>query len=131
MKNLVATALILGMSMGSAVDKHSAAKQPVEPFSHKYFRQIDKTNAALREYANTPCKAPEFQKAAQDFVLEVNLLQGMYKAIPLAEDELTKAHEEEVYFGLVLFSKQVVDLQNNCIKGSDKTVPSDGTLLTN
>lgn len=116
MKSLVVSALLLGMSVANVTDKKPAPKAPVETFTHKYFVQVDKVNAALRDYTNTPCRAPEFAQAATNMAEQYNLLSGMYKNIPLKEDDVTRAHEQEVFLGIQVMSKISVDMQEECLK---------------
>lgn len=124
MKILAVTALVLGMSFGNLTDK-KPLKEPVEPFSQKYFTQLDKANAALRDYLSTPCDVPEHKQTAEAFVKEANLLSGMYKAIPLGEDEILRAHEVEVIVGFDTVAQDGIDEKSKeCAGNIDNVAPS-------
>ena len=116
---LALAAMLIGISLGNTADKHTPVKPPVESFTHKYFVQLDKTNAALRDFSNTPCNAEEFTDSEKKFRGQYDLLLGMYKAIPLAENDIDKAHEIEAMYGLQILAKDVIDEQVDCIKNRD------------
>ena len=121
------TALMIGMFLANVHDgKPKQAEVPVETFSHKYFVQLDKTNAALKVYANTPCTAPEFVAAANEFVTQSKYFDGMRQAIPLAEDEITHAHETEVFIGFATLANDVVVNQNNCLRQASEPDHKEG-----
>ncbi|SRR6185437_1848763 len=118
--NLAMSALMVGMLVANIQDHSKKLEVPVEPFSHKYFTQLDKANTALQVYSNTPCAAPEFITTAQNLVVQITTLKEMEKNIPSTEDEITKAHEVEAFLGFVVVANEAVDNQNKCLTPTDK-----------
>lgn len=109
------------MSVGNITDKKPAPKAPEDTFSHKYFLQVDRFNVALRDYASTSCRSAEFDGVADKLTAEYKLLADMEQNIPYGEDEITKVHEVEVFYGVEVMGKIVYDMQQKCLN-SDVTV---------
>ena len=126
--NHAVTALMVGMFLANVQDHPKKSEVPVETFSQKYFSQLDKTNAALRVYTNTPCTEPEFKAAAQNLSKQAAYLQGMYHNIPLDEDDIVSAHEIEAYIGFVTVANDSVDQQNQCLKSVSNPGDSKGAI---
>jgi hypothetical protein len=119
MKLLVAALILSSVS--------SSPKKPTpkftETFDQQYMAQVDKTNAALRTFANTPCTAPEFRDAVDKFKENTALLGGLYRAIPEGQDDIVFAKEVELYIGFLSVAQESVDRQNQCIKENKPKTP--------
>lgn len=112
MQLLVVAALVVG----SFVTPKKPAPKLVETFDTQYMAQVDKTNAALRDYANTPCIELEFEEAQKNLEKEDTVLIGMYHSIPEGEDEIVQAKQVELYVGFLQLATGAADQQKTCIE---------------
>jgi hypothetical protein len=118
---LAITALFIGMFAANVADK------PKDTFAEKYFAQVDKTNTTLKEYTDASCSASDFNAKAQAFIAETDNLTKLEKQIPDDQDEVTQAHEVEVYIGFVKVANDSVDAKNACF---DTTTPTKNIRTT-
>jgi len=110
-KLLVVAALL--MTVPSAPQKKDKAL--IGDFDHEYMAQVEKANAALRDYTNTPCVSVEFPAAEEKLAEAATRLNGMYHSIPETEDEIVQARQVELAIGFSNLLSAAAEAQNQCL----------------
>ena len=112
MKKILTAAVLFTLCITPAFAKK--AKEQPKTFDQVYEAEVTAANVALRDFANTPCTASEFEEAKANLILELKAFDTMYRNIPETEDDLLQARQIELYIGLTDLMTTVVEKQVAC-----------------
>jgi hypothetical protein len=121
MSKLIAV-LAGGLMLSRAIYAETTTKKPQTvkvPYTATFAQQLDKTNAAILDYASIDCTAPEFTDKVNKVVEESNRFGAILKLMPDEEskelDQSTRLKLAEEGYGVYYFLNLFVQKQNDCV----------------
>jgi hypothetical protein len=121
---ILSAALVVGMLIPLAA--HAQAPVPAkqyDQFQADYLKHVNTANAALGDFMSADCD--KLDPYAKKVAIELEIMHGQFKSIPDDEDSAVQVIQIELYDGLLVVTREVVDTKTQECAAPDVTVPTN------